>query len=142
VAVRAQIERHAVDIGREVRAMVEVEATQKILIGLAAAGMLDRDHPGNGLEQLGGLEHGPDEQVGARHRAFARRFGRPEQLRPASEDDDLLDRPGRGHGSAAGGLLGRDGERNRNQNGTDCGSQPGSADVPADGDFHCHDSVF
>ena len=48
----AQVQRHVVDQRREVGAMVQVEAAQEILIGLAAARMLDGNHSRHRLEQL------------------------------------------------------------------------------------------
>jgi hypothetical protein len=43
VAMGRHVHRHAVDGNGEVRAMVEVEAAQKILVGFALAGMLGHD---------------------------------------------------------------------------------------------------
>jgi len=56
VAVRAQVHRHAVDERREVRAVVEVEPAQEILVRLAAAGVLCRDHARHVFDQVPGSQ--------------------------------------------------------------------------------------
>ena len=50
--VRPHIDRHAVHAGREIGAVVEVEAAQVILVGLARAAVLRDDHAGNGLDDF------------------------------------------------------------------------------------------
>ena len=92
VAVRRHIDRHTVDPGSEIRAVVEIEAAQKILVSLAATRVLCRDHAGHGFEQLGHFEHRPHEQIRSSDGALARCIGRPEQLEPASENDNFLHR--------------------------------------------------
>src|SRR5882672_10753188 len=59
VPVARQIERHAVDMDREVGAMVEVEAAQEILIRLARAAVLGDDHAGDDLQHLAGPQQRP-----------------------------------------------------------------------------------
>jgi len=54
VAVARQIERDVVEAGREIGAVVEVEAAQEVLVGLTAAAVLRRDQAGHGLEHLRG----------------------------------------------------------------------------------------
>jgi hypothetical protein len=44
--VRRQVERHAVQIGGEIRAVIQIEAAQKILVGLSAARVLGDDDAG------------------------------------------------------------------------------------------------
>ncbi len=61
MAVRTQIPGGPVDDRREVRAMIEIEPPQEVLVGLTAAGMLNRHHAGHGFEQLGDTQHGPDQ---------------------------------------------------------------------------------
>ncbi len=73
VAVRAQVHRHVVDVGREVGAVVEVEAAQEVLVRLAAARVLGGDQAGDDFEQLGHAEQGAHGQVGAADGALARR---------------------------------------------------------------------
>ncbi len=48
----AQIHRHALNRNREIRPVIEVEATQKVLVGFAAARMLRDHHTGNHFEQF------------------------------------------------------------------------------------------
>ena len=43
MGMRAQVDRHAVHADREIRAVVQIETSEKVLIGFTAAGML-RDH--------------------------------------------------------------------------------------------------
>ncbi len=93
VTVRAQIDRDTVDMSREVRAVVEIESAQEVLVGLTAAGVLHRQHAGDSLEQLGRPEHRSDQQIRAGNRALAGRIGCAEQLCSAAEDDDLLHGP-------------------------------------------------
>ncbi len=93
MTVGAQIPRHTVDIGREIRSVVQIEAAQEVLVGLAAPRMLCRDHAGNDFEQLRDFEHWPNEQIRAADGALTRRVGRSEQLEPATEYDDFLHRP-------------------------------------------------
>ena len=95
VAVRAQVPRHAVHVRREVRAVVQVEAAQEVLVGFAAARVLHRNQSGYRLEQLGNAQHRPHRQIRTAHGALARGVRRAEQLHAAPEDDDLLELIGR-----------------------------------------------
>ena len=52
VGVTAEVHRRAVDGGGEIRAVVEVEAPQVVLVGLATAGVGGDDHAWHGLQQL------------------------------------------------------------------------------------------
>ena len=54
--VRAHVDRHAVHEHRKVGAVVEVEAAQEILVGLAAAGMRGGDKSRHELEQVAGAQ--------------------------------------------------------------------------------------
>src|SRR5262249_32729395 len=90
MAVRPKVPRHAVDDGREVRAVVEIEAAQEVLIRLAASRVLYRDEPRHGLEQLRDLQHRPHEQVCAADGPFAGRFRAANELETSAEHDDLF----------------------------------------------------
>ncbi len=46
-------------LDREIRAVVEIEAAQKILVGFAFAGMLGDDQPRHRLQRLAGAREGP-----------------------------------------------------------------------------------
>ena len=118
VAVRAQVQRHAVEDRREVGAVIEVEAAQEILVRLAAAGVLHGDHARHGFEQLGDAQHRPHEQVGAADGALARCLGRADELEAAAEHDDLFEaspcaRRRRLCGAAGGWVLLAEGDRGR-----------------------------
>ena len=88
VAVGPQIDRHAVDEGREVRAMIEVEAAQEILVGLAAARVLGCDQTGNDFKQLADALDGPVVEVDLADLTLRRRCGNADQVRGAPGDDD------------------------------------------------------
>src|SRR5580704_18435922 len=57
VRVRRQVKRHIVDENGEVCTMVEIEAAQKILVGLAATGVLSDDETGNRLQKFSGTKN-------------------------------------------------------------------------------------
>ena len=103
MAVRPQVHWHAVEDHGVVGAVIEVEASQEILVGLAATRMLHSHHAGHRFQQIGGFEHRPHQQVGAADGAFTGGGGRAHQIGIAAEYDDLL-----------GGLL-RQGARAGNQ---------------------------
>jgi hypothetical protein len=75
VRVRRHVDRHAGDEGREVGAVVEVEAAQEVLVRLAVAAVLRDDHAGHELEQLGRAQRGPALDQLGRDRALAGRVG-------------------------------------------------------------------
>ena len=52
------VDGHAVDLDGEIGAVIEVEATQKILIGFALAGMLGHDQSRHHLQRLAGAREG------------------------------------------------------------------------------------
>ena len=52
VAVRRHVDRHAVDGDGKIRAVVEIEAAQKILVGFALAGMLGDDQARHDFQHL------------------------------------------------------------------------------------------
>ena len=56
MAVAGQVHRHARDGRAEVGAVIEVEATQEVLVGLAVTGMLRDDQAGHDLQQLAGAQ--------------------------------------------------------------------------------------
>jgi len=53
MGVGSKIHRHAVEIGGEVRAVVQIKAAQEILIGLAGATVLSGNHAGDYFYQFG-----------------------------------------------------------------------------------------
>ena len=50
--VRWQVQRHIVEENGEIRAVVKIEAAKKILVGLAATGVLRDDETGNRLQNF------------------------------------------------------------------------------------------
>jgi hypothetical protein len=52
--MRAHIDRHVIDRDREIRAVIEIVAAQKILVGFALAAVLRHDEAGRGLQDLAG----------------------------------------------------------------------------------------
>jgi hypothetical protein len=90
VRVRGLVDRHAVNEGREVGAVVEVVAAQQILIRLAFAAMQGDDQPRDGFEHLAGtiLRHLLQLLVG--DHAFARGRGRTEQPQARRGHRDFL----------------------------------------------------
>ena len=75
VRVRRHVDRHAVDEGREVGAVVEVEAAQVVLVRLAVAAVLRHDHAGHELEHLGRPQGRPALDQLRGHGAGAGRVG-------------------------------------------------------------------
>ncbi len=47
VRVRRHIDRHVIDFQREIRAVVQIEGAQEVLVGFPFAGMLSNDQPGD-----------------------------------------------------------------------------------------------
>ena len=56
VGVRRHVDRHVVDGRREVGAVVEVDATQVVLVRLALAAVLADDEAGDAFEELAGAQ--------------------------------------------------------------------------------------
>ena len=52
VRMRGKIQRHVINEDGKIRAVVKIEATQKILVGLSSAGVLGDDETGNGLQHF------------------------------------------------------------------------------------------
>jgi hypothetical protein len=90
VTVRAQVHRHVVYIVGKVGAVIEIEAAQEILVGLAGARMLNGDEPRDDLQQLRDAQQGPHRKVGATHRTFARRAGAADLCFATSEHDHFF----------------------------------------------------
>ena len=73
MTVARHVDRNPVDPDAEVRAMVEVEAAQKILIGLAAARMLRGHHTRCGFDQLAGAQDWPFFEIDPAGKTFRSR---------------------------------------------------------------------
>ena len=59
VGVRAHIDGHARDVGREIGPVVEIEAAQEILVRFAGAAVLRDDHARNVFQNLAGAQQRP-----------------------------------------------------------------------------------
>ena len=90
MAVRAHVHRDVVDVGGEVRAVIEVEPAEEVLVRLAAAGVLRRDQAGYDFEQFRHSQQWSHRQIGAADRAFARRIRGTDQSLAACKNDDLF----------------------------------------------------
>jgi len=90
VRVRDHVDRHSVDPGREVRAVVEIEAAQEHLIRFAGAAVLRDDHAGHGLEDLAGAHARAGVELGGADDAFRRRHALPDRIVPSTEHDDVV----------------------------------------------------
>ena len=71
VRVRAHVDRHAVDEGGEVGAVVQVEAAQEVLVGLAVAAVLGDDHARHEFQDFAGPQRRPAGDQRGRDGAFA-----------------------------------------------------------------------
>ena len=91
VAVGRHVDRHAACRDREVGAVVEVEAAQEVLVGLAAARVLGGDGAGHGLDQLAGAELGSTLEVLPAGRALVGRPGDAEQVVASMTDVDAVE---------------------------------------------------
>ena len=91
VAMRVHVDGNAVDAGGEVRAVIEIEAAQEILVGLAVAAVLRDDEARNGLQQLAGAQHRAGFELRARDRALGRRFDAADELVALRRDHDFVE---------------------------------------------------
>jgi hypothetical protein len=98
VGVADHIDRHAHHVGGKIAAVVEIETAQKILVGLAVAGVLGDDHAGNGFEYFGWAQQRAVGELLGGHRAFGGRIGDAGQVMGAAADGDFL------QGGEAGGV--------------------------------------
>ena len=80
VAMRALVDRHAVDGDREIGAVIEVDAAQKILVGFAFAALLGDDDAGGRFQNFARPVIGARLDLLAAHGALARRIGGAQQV--------------------------------------------------------------
>jgi hypothetical protein len=98
VAMRRHVDRQAVDAGREVGAVVEVEAAQEVLVGLAVARVLRDDEAGHELEHLARAQGGAAlQQLGADHALRGCVGAAHRVVVMAAGDLDLVELRGNGH---------------------------------------------
>ena len=96
VGVRGHVDRHALDPGLEVGAVVEIEAADEILVGLAVTRVLGDDHAGHGLEQLAFAGDRAAPQVRRADPALRGRAGDPDQIVGAAGDGERIELHHRG----------------------------------------------
>ncbi len=99
VAVRVHVDGNAIDAGCEVSAVVEIEATQEILVRLAVAAVLGYDEARYRLQQFASAQYRTRFELRARDDALGGRFHRADELVPLRGDDDLVEIIGRNAGS-------------------------------------------
>ncbi len=85
--VRRQIERHVVEENGEVRAVIEIEAAQEILVRLSAAGVLRDDDAGNGFQNFARAQNGTFLNLCRAHRSLCGRIGDANQAILSACDD-------------------------------------------------------
>ena len=78
--------RHAHHPGGEVGAVVQVEATQVVLVGLAVAAVLGNDQAGDDFQHLAGAQQRAGGQLFLRHRAFGGAVGVARQAVLGADD--------------------------------------------------------
>ena len=109
VCMADHIGRHAHHRRREIAAMVEIEAAQEVLVGLAVAGVLGNDHAGDGFQRFCRPQQGAVGQLPAADGPFGGAVGNAGQVLFAAADGDLLQcRQTAGVGKVAGGEGQRD----------------------------------
>ncbi len=83
------INRHVIDEGRQIRAVVQVVPAQQVLVCLTFAAMQGDNQSGHSLQQLPGAVGRCQLQFLVCHDAFACRCGGAEQAEPLCRDSDL-----------------------------------------------------
>ena len=91
VAVAALVDGHLVDGGAQVRAVIEVEAAQVELVGLAFAAMLADDQPRHGFEQFAGPVAGACVELLLRDAARVGRIGHAQLVQARTVDQHALE---------------------------------------------------
>ena len=92
VAMRRHVERHAVEERREVGAVVQIEPTHEVLVGLTPARVLRDDQARDRLEDLAGTEQRTLPELHRARHADGGRVGDPEQAVLPAHDDDHAQR--------------------------------------------------
>ena len=98
VSVRRHVDRHAVHEPGKIRAVIEIEPAQKILVRLARTGMLRGDDAGYVFDQLAGSRNRQVFEIGIADRSLRARYSRTDLGDSAAIDDDCIlvgDRRGR-----------------------------------------------
>jgi hypothetical protein len=90
MTVGGHVDGDVVDGDAEVRAVVEVEATQEVLVRFAAAAVLGDDDARHRLQQLTGTEDGPLLQICVAGDPLLRRISDAQHVRSTVRDLDLV----------------------------------------------------
>ena len=89
--VGTHVERNAVEVSGEVGTVVEIEAAQKILVGLAGAGVLGGDHSGHGFDQFADPQQWRQLEVGIADKSFRGSRRRADMMLRTPVYEDFLD---------------------------------------------------
>jgi hypothetical protein len=80
VGMGGEVDGYAIDKTGEIRAMIQIEATQKILIGFPGATVLCHDHTRNDLQNFSWAQERTDFKLGLAHPTFGGRPGNPREI--------------------------------------------------------------
>ena len=94
VGVGRQVDRHPVDGGRKVSAVIQVEAAKKVLVRLPVAGMLRDDQSRDDLQELAAPQERASVELGGADLALRGGIGLPDEVVFAAVDDDLAEERG------------------------------------------------
>ena len=89
VGVGRHVDRHAVDRGGEVGAVIEVDAAQVVLVRFALAAVLGDDQAGDAFQQLARSQKRPVLELLRRNGAFGRGVGGTDQVVAVGDIDGL-----------------------------------------------------
>jgi len=92
VGVRGQINGDAIDTRGKVGAMVEIKATQEILIGFPAATVLRHGDAGDDFQDFAWAEHWPGFELCLAHPTLRGRPGNPREIISSAGDDHRFQR--------------------------------------------------
>ena len=90
MCMRSEIDRHALVLDRKIGAVVQVHAAQEILVRLAPAGVLSRDHPRYDFYQFPHPQQRPGAEVVEAHDALRGGIGGADQVDRTPPDQYLL----------------------------------------------------
>ena len=90
MAMAAEVQRDIIQQSGEVRAVIQVEAAQEVLVGLAAAGMLGCNEAGHHFQQFGHPQQWPHGKVGATDGSLAGGSGNANEPFCPAEDQHFL----------------------------------------------------
>ena len=92
VAMGAHVDWHAVHVGGEIGAVIQVEAPQEVLVGLACAAVLGHHHAGHQFQHIPGAQNGAQFDLFLADQALGGTGGLADQVQAASGDLDFFQR--------------------------------------------------